>query len=395
LGTFVLVLQDTRSRLSELEARFPEAISTGTLRSALDELRSQSALLENQIKQVISNPSVPITIGQLNGSPFVINEDTLRNSDQLLAALLNALSETATSSRTKGSPDFGPTSEDPCITRTRDLAADLLHEQVFDEVFERNRQNYNQALPACGAERTFEVGKIVAEWAGVVAFSAELAGVEIGLQASAALTYLALAPPLFTLVTDAQIMALGQGTRQVAENARDALDKLLHEIVESVATELLKALSPSTALAFKAVKATEFVSGELTTALASIRFDLFFPPGGGGALTGNWSGNVTRTDIACDYSGSMTMMLMQVDPSVTGPISLDLRLVTEKRPGFCSAALQSTASLSGTFDGTTFKFSVGTVYSGSATVSGSTMIGTATTTSAGITTTDNFTLHRN
>jgi hypothetical protein len=115
----------------------------------------------------------------------------------------------------------------------------------------------------------------------------------------------------------------------------------------------------------------------------------------GASLTGVWTGPYAQTDAACDFSGTLTLDLVQTDSQVTGIITIDLALDVEKKSGFCSSTRWGEADLIGSVSGSDFTFSVPqTDFAGSATLAGNSMTGTTTATSAGVTTEGSFTLTR-
>ncbi|MFQ5933826.1 MAG: M23 family metallopeptidase [Dehalococcoidia bacterium] len=112
-----------------------------------------------------------------------------------------------------------------------------------------------------------------------------------------------------------------------------------------------------------------------------------------GTLDGTWTGTATQTDAACDYEGTMTMVLNQSGSTVTGSISLALALETQKIAGAGCPPVRNGAplSLSGTVSGSKFTFNVpGTTFSGEGTLRGNIIEGTTSVTSAGVTTTGTF-----
>lgn len=116
-------------------------------------------------------------------------------------------------------------------------------------------------------------------------------------------------------------------------------------------------------------------------------------PGPVGTLSGTWAGPDTQTDTACDYAGTVRLVLMQSGTTFSGTATYTLNLTRDKIRGACLPTRNYSLTLSGTMDGQAVTFVVGGAWRYTGTVDASfRAIGTVT--SAGITTTDNMVLSR-
>ena len=110
-------------------------------------------------------------------------------------------------------------------------------------------------------------------------------------------------------------------------------------------------------------------------------------------FSGRWSGTATQTDAACDFEGTMAMVLKRVGNDVTGTIDLDLGLKKTKIEGFCVPRRAATSALSGTIDGDHLTFQLpDSTFTGEGDLTGNKIVGTTSVESAGVLTTGVFTV---
>lgn len=117
-------------------------------------------------------------------------------------------------------------------------------------------------------------------------------------------------------------------------------------------------------------------------------------PGTGGQLAGTWVGSDTQTDSACDYAGSVRLILTQSATTFRGTATYTLALTRDKVGGFCLSTRNYTLDVVGAIDGPAITFSIGGAWKYTGAIESGTLRATGTVTSAGITTTDTMTVTR-
>lgn len=96
-------------------------------------------------------------------------------------------------------------------------------------------------------------------------------------------------------------------------------------------------------------------------------------------LSGIWKGSATLSDAACDYAGKITLQLQgnNLNAIAVGTITLDLKLVREKKPGFCTPTQYGQRSVLVTATTERFVLTVpGEYFSAQGTVVGNKITGT-------------------
>lgn len=117
-------------------------------------------------------------------------------------------------------------------------------------------------------------------------------------------------------------------------------------------------------------------------------------PGTGGQLAGTWAGSDTQTDSACDYTGSVRLILTQSAATFAGTATYTLDLTRDKVGGFCLPTRNYTLAVVGAMDGPAITFNIGGAWKYTGTIESGTLRAVGTVTSAGITTTDTMTVAR-
>jgi hypothetical protein len=90
-GFLELTLADTENQLLELDASSAGQINTVILRAQLESIRTQYGQLKSKIRNAIANPGQLETIGQINGVPVSLDQESLRVADQWMVAVINGI----------------------------------------------------------------------------------------------------------------------------------------------------------------------------------------------------------------------------------------------------------------------------------------------------------------
>lgn len=249
---------DLKILLQQLENRYPGAPSTLALRNQITSLDAQMTLLRQAIATSIAGN--PVTLGAFRGSPLILDQASRDTVDQLVYASILAL---------------GPNSPSPCS------AKDIYIDQLVSDPDNEQRLNKTKAdiwgiMLTCLNTQLLDLTSKAVAALGVMGVIATGAGVALSLQATAAMTYLGLAPATFVIVTQTQAVALSGPSQQAAENLQSATQLFSDSIFDPVASSFLGLFSPKASIAYDTFFASKGATEEVMKYNASVDVPLAF-----------------------------------------------------------------------------------------------------------------------
>jgi hypothetical protein len=107
-GFLGLYLADVKAHLQEVETFTGVQVATADLQAKLEIVRSNLVQIHDLALTAMANPSQPPTIGTFSGHPVILDQDTLRRSDQVLVAMAQQI---LTNIQAPSGPVFHPLEE--------------------------------------------------------------------------------------------------------------------------------------------------------------------------------------------------------------------------------------------------------------------------------------------
>lgn len=253
-GFLELTLTDTQNRLSELDTSSGGQINTETLRSELETMRIQFGQLKNMIRDSIANPGQAETVGEINGIPVTLDQESLRLADQWMVAVIDGiLAQLQVAPLSKASllataQATGCTQiDEPTLCSAEKT---LTGYKTVDGSEQQTSQEYLMAVLPEARDILADLSKKFAAATAVIGAGLATAGGSIPLNVVALLTAAPLEGLVVLFVMDATSLSVKSDDKDAAKRLLDDFDGFMEFVLTGAISPILGAISEPSGILF-------------------------------------------------------------------------------------------------------------------------------------------------